>query len=470
MLSKIKQLIAERGLWKQGEPILVGVSGGPDSVALLDALMQLRRDRSGVTVCHLNHQLRGGASDEDAEFVRQLAAKYGLPVDIRSRDVKQLAAEKNVSVEMAARMARLEFFQSLAHGTGIGKVALAHTADDQVETVLLRLLRGAGREGLSAMEPLSTHGAKLTLMRPMLTVWRDEVMEYLRERNLSFREDETNRDETILRNRVRHTLLPMLEREFGASTKEALRRAADIFGEEDRLLEAMAETRFKSIEDGEQLDIRELLREDVSLQRRIVRRWLMSQTAFANLTMERVEAVLWLASESAGTARVDVGGGHLVARVYDKLVFVKSDEELALPAPSVAEETLFVPDSLHVSSLGFRFSAQVVPREVWEAARQAGLSSESLTVFFDADKLPQQWFTLRSWREGDRFQPLGMSGEKKLQDFFVDEKVPQPQRARVPLLTCGGLIAWVVGYRIADWAKVTEKTTRIVKVSAAKTV
>lgn len=469
MVSKIKQSIAERGLWGKGESLLVGVSGGPDSVAMLDALMQLRPEFSGVKVCHLNHLLRGSASDEDAEFVRQLAVKYDLPLEIRSRDVKHLAAEKKISIEMAARMARLEFFLETAHRTGIWKIALAHTADDQVETLLLRLIRGAGRDGLSAMEPLSHYGSNLALMRPMLTVWRSEVMDYLRERNLQFREDATNRDETILRNRVRHTLLPLLEREFGAGVKEAVRRTADIFGEEDRLLEEMAARVTRRLQQGEQLTVTDLMLEDVALQRRIVRRWLQYHMPLNTLTLERVEAVLWLASESAGTSRVDVGGGNSVARIYDKLVFVRSGEEWALPQPPLMEETLFVPDSLHVASLGFRFTAQVVPLEVWQSAHQTGLSAQSLTAYFDADALPQQWFTLRAWREGDRFQPLGMSGEKKLQDFFVDEKVPQPQRSRVPLLACGERIVWVVGYRIADWAKVTEKTARVVKVTAERT-
>jgi tRNA(Ile)-lysidine synthase len=469
MLSKLKQSIAQRRLWREGESLLVGVSGGPDSVALLDALMQLRPESSGVKVCHLNHLLRGKASDEDAEFVRQLAAKYDLPAEIRSRDVKQLAAEKKISIEMAARAARLEFFLETAHRTGIWKIALAHTADDQAETVLLRLIRGGGRDGLAAMEPLSHYGSKLVLMRPMLTVWRSEVMDYLRERSLSFREDETNRDETILRNRVRHTLLPLLEREFGASVKEAIRRTADILGEENRLLEQMAKARLERIQVGEQLDVRKLMLEDVALQRRIVRRWLMSFESSSSLTMERIEAILWLASESAGTSRVDLGGGNSVARIYDKLVFIRSDEEWALPPPPLAEATLLVPDSLHVVLLGFRFSAQLVPLEVWLTAQQAGLAAQSLTAYFDADALPQPFFTLRAWCEGDRFQPLGMSGEKKLQDFFVDEKVPQPQRSRVPLLVCGERIAWVVGYRIAEWAKVTEKTTRVVNVTAERT-
>jgi tRNA(Ile)-lysidine synthase len=469
MLSKIRQSIAERSLWKPGEPILVAVSGGPDSVALLDALMQVRDGSSGVKVCHLNHRLRGRASDEDAEFVRELAAKYHVPAAICERDVRQMAHQRNISVEMAARAARLEVFREVAQSTGIWKVALAHTADDQAETVLLRLIRGAGREGLSAMEPLTAFDGKLALVRPMLTVWRREVMEYLRERQLSFREDDTNRDERILRNRVRHKLLPMMESEFGGGVKEALRRAADIFGEEERFLETLSEQRLRQVQRGERLELTELLKADVALQRRMLRRWLQQRLRCSGLTMERLEAVLRLASHGGGTSGVEVGGGHWVARIYDQLVFVGRGEQRQSPAPPVAEATLFVPGSLQVPALGFRFSAQWAPLEAWEAAKQTGLSSASLTAFFDADALPQPFFTLRSWRAGDRFQPLGMSSEKKLQDFFVDEKVPQSQRWRIPLAACAERIAWVVGYRIADWAKVTEKTARVVQLTAEKT-
>jgi len=467
MLSKIKQSIVERGLWAKGESLLVGVSGGPDSVALLDALAQLQSDFGALTVCHLNHQLRGRASDADAEFVRKLATKYGLPAEIRSRDVKKLAAEKKISIEMAARDARLEFFGDVSHATGVWTVALAHTADDQAETVLLRLIRGAGREGLSAMEDCVLYREKLALIRPMLGVWREEVMRYLRERKLSFRKDATNLKMDFLRNRVRHKLLPMLERDFNRGIKPVLLRTAEILGEEERLLDAMAKERFSPCLHKLELRVQELMLMEVALQRRVIRLWLAFFLPASELTFEPVKAVLRLAASPKGSARVELKKGMCVTREYET-VKLEFDSGKRNRARKLHGHAVFaVPGSCRCWD--WRFNATMVSRDDWNAAKREGLCGSSLTAFFDADSVGDAPLTVRGRKTGDRFQPLGMSGEKKLQDFFVDEKVPQPQRSLIPLLACGERIVWVVGYRIADWAKVTEKTTRVVKLTAEKT-
>src|SRR5260221_347212 len=210
MLSKVQSALAK--LLSPSEPLLVGVSGGADSVALLDVLVQ-----SGYRphVCHLNHQWRGAESDADAEFVRELAGKYGLPVTIEARMV--------AGSENAARQARLEFFGSL----GIPNVALAHTADDQVETILMRLIRGAGADGLAGMAMEKRIGL-LRILRPMLNVTRDEVLKYLTTRELKWREDASNADLGFLRNRIRHELLPLLQRDYNPGIRDVLLRTAEI--------------------------------------------------------------------------------------------------------------------------------------------------------------------------------------------------------------------------------------------------
>jgi tRNA(Ile)-lysidine synthase len=467
VLTKIKQALTDRCLWAKGEPLLVGVSGGPDSVALLDALAQLQPEFGPLTVCHLNHQLRGAASDADEEFVRYQAARYGVRAEVRARDVQQLASERKISVEMAAREARLDFFQEVAHATGIWKIALAHTADDQAETVLLRLIRGAGREGLSAMEPLARQRNTLVLVRPMLRMWRAEVENYLREQKLSCREDATNRDVDFLRNRVRHTLLPLLEREFNLGIKPVLLRTAEILGEEEAFLDALADEELRGCADGELLRAQDLMLLDTALQRRVVRRWLAQWLPLSELAFERVEAVLRMAAESAGSAQVEVAKDVSVVREYGALHCLSAAAVESQP-PLGGEELLPVPGTVESASWGWWFSAEVVSRDEWESAMRTGLSAESLVAFFDVTALCAAPLAVRGWRDGDRFQPLGMSEEKKLQDFFVDEKVPRSQRDRVPLVLCGGRIAWVVGHRIAEWAKVIEVTKNILKLTAGR--
>ncbi len=351
-----------------GAPLLVGVSGGPDSVALLDILVKLGWRPH---ICHLNHQLRGVDSDGDTEFVRQLAQRYGLPCTIETRKV--------ASDEDACRQARLEFFESVAVQTGIRTIALAHTADDQVETFLLRLLRGAGLTGLAGIWPDRPIGT-LRVIRPLLSVTRKEVLKYLSAEGLQCREDASNADRRFLRNRIRHELLPLLERDYNPGIREVLWRTTEILR-----AEAGADP--------------------VAAERRAIRQ----------LSFEQVEALRKLAKQQEGE-RVE---GQWPVNLAGETVI----EELGV--------------RLVVGEEGERFDA--------------GALGSNLSV--------------RTWRDGDRFQPLGMKGEKKLQDFFVDAKVPRPQRSRVPLLCAvDGRIAWVVGYRIAEPFKVTGRTQRVVRI------
>jgi tRNA(Ile)-lysidine synthase len=346
MLAKVQSSLKK--LRKTDEPLLVGVSGGADSVALLHALVELGYRPH---VCHLNHRWRGAASDGDAKFVRALAGRLELPVTIAI-----LSRLKTAPTEDSARRARFAFFERVAKKTGIGTLVLAHTADDQAETFLMRLLRGAGTTGLSGIWPERRIG-KLRVLRPMLNVSRKEVLKYIAARKLKFREDASNADRRFLRNRIRHELLPLLERDYNPGIRDVLRRTAEIFRAE-------------------------VERDPVASERRKIRR--------------------------------------------------------------------------ELGSLSFR--------QVEELRKQP----QQLTERFDADVLGEP-LTVRTWRPGDRFQPLGMNGTKKLQDFFVDAKVPREERTRVPLLCAAdGRIAWVVGYRIAEPFKVTERTRRVLCVRCSR--
>ena len=346
MLAKLKS-----NLKFPGEPLLAGVSGGADSVAMLDALVRLGYRPH---VCHLNHRWRGAASDADAEFVRQLAGKYGLPVTIEARKVAH--------TEAAARRARQMFFERVAKRTGIATLVLAHTADDQAETFLLRLLRGAGTTGLGGIWPDRQIG-KLRVVRPMLEVSRQEVLRYLAKHKLKYREDASNADRRFLRNRIRHELLPLLEHDYNPGIRGVLRQTAEIMRAEAG-------------------------KEPAAAQRRAIRRQL------GNLSFRQVEEM--------------------------------------------------------------RKQLPVAPPVTHSPVRRKER--------FDADALGDQ-LTFRTWQPGDRFQPLGMKGEKKLQDFFVDEKVPRERRGSV-LLLCAtdGRIAWVIGYRIAEPFKVTGATRRVLQI------
>ena len=394
-----------------GDALLVGVSGGPDSVALLDALV---RHGYRPHVCHLNHQLRGAASDADAEFVRQLAGTHGLPVMIESQSV--------TTDEGACRQARLAFFERVAAVTGVHTLALAHTADDQVETFLLRLLRGAGPTGLTGILPDRQLGS-LRVIRPLLNVSRAEVLQYIRDHGLEYREDASNTDQRFLRNRIRHELLPLLERNYNPGIRAVLRRTAEI-------LRAEAEA------------------DPIAAERRAIRGLVGESVNF-----EQVEMLRSLAMGD----EVSLPGGLTVYRDYDGLKIGRHE------APVQGHWVLKTDSATLISELGVKFVCRLCEPAAGKPSLR-GRSQQPGEECFNADALGPMPF-VRTWQDGDRFQPLGMTGEKKLQDYFVDEKVPRRQRSRVPLLCAtDGRIAWVVGYRIADPFKVTEQTRRVLVV------
>ena len=435
-LNKIQSALAN--LLRQGEPLLVGVSGGPDSVALLDALVRLGYQPQ---LAHLNHQLRGAASDADAEFVRQLASQHGLPAHI--------AAVRAAPDEEACREARLNFFGQVAKETGVSTLALAHTADDQVETFLLHLLRGAGTTGLTGIVPDRLLG-RLRVIRPLLTVSRADVLQYLTAYGLQYREDASNAELRFSRNRVRHVLLPLLEREFNPQVRAALMRTAEILRDEDACLTELV-AKYRS---AASLSVQTLRQLPVALQRRVIREWL------GVVDFNEVEAVRHLAAAESPSGAVD----SLVYREYDALH--KTQGQGTEPAEErwplkIGGETVIVALGVKFVVEGAELSALSL-----EKKHQSRDKSPHSNEAFDADALGAAPF-LRTWQEGDRFQPLGMIGEKKLQDFFVDEKVPRRQRSRVPVLcSSDGRIAWVVGYRIAEPFKVTGSTKRVVWIKA----
>jgi tRNA(Ile)-lysidine synthase len=444
MIAKVEIALAK--LLTPGEQLLAGVSGGPDSVALLDALVKCGWRPH---ICHLNHQLRGAESDADAEFVRQLAARYGLPSTIESRKVG--------GDEDSSRRARHEFFAQVSATTGIKKIALAHTADDQVETFLLRLLRGAGVPGLVGIWPERQIGP-VRVIRPMLKVRRSEVLEYLSAQGLKFREDASNADRRFLRNRVRHELLPLLERGYNPAIRDTLLRTAEILRDEDfYLLQHVAQRFYMTVCQNDAVNVKALANCPVAIQRRVLRFWLGGDSeAGPSFGFEQIESARLLALGDSPSAEINLPDGFVVYREYDELKKAKRTELETVNGRWLVN----VEGETRIRELGVRIIAE--PSGQWQSGVKPPQSKEEA---FDADALGEKPF-IRTWQEGDRFQPLGMSEAKKLQDFFVDEKVPRRNRGRVPLLCAAdGRIAWVVGQRMAEPFKVTERTQRILRIN-----
>ena len=287
---------------------LIGVSGGRDSVVLLHWLLASGYRR--LVVCHLDHRLRGRSSTADARFVERLAAANKLPFELGTTDVKKLAAETKESVEAAARVARYDFFAQVARRRRCSTIFLGHHADDLVETFLINLFRGAGAAGQRGIRAISVRAVgktELIVVRPLLGVWRAEIDAYIAAHGLRFREDESNQDVSMLRNRMRHRIIPELEKEFGREIRKTVRRLATIAADEDALLdESVPET-------SARLAVKQLREMPIALQRRAISQWLRSH-AVVNVGFELVESVRSLLDASSGPAKVNLPGNRHARR------------------------------------------------------------------------------------------------------------------------------------------------------------
>jgi tRNA(Ile)-lysidine synthase len=478
MLEKVRQTILGRRLLARGERLLVGVSGGPDSVALLDALAALAPEFGwNLRVAHFNHQLRGTDADADEAFVRELAANYGLALSAGRGDVRAFAATHKLSIEDAARRLRHGFFQDTARALGLSKLALGHTADDQVETLLQRLLRGAGTRGLAAIRAANRLGT-LTVARPLLDVWKTEVLDYAHQRGLKFRQDASNQDPQFQRNRIRHELIPTLERDYNPAIKTLLHQTAEMLAAEDEWLEAEAARRTEDkgqkpeTRGREALAVERLLREHVAVQRRVIYRWLLTNNAGAAVDFETVEALRRMAASGQPESMV-LTGGVRVARKGERLALeqIHAGNSCLATGHHAPTTQLAVPGRTEVAAFGVIVEVEMVtgdgilkPKAV-SKPRPKTQDAASFQEWLDADAVGGA-LALRNWRPGDRFQPIGMRSAKKLQDIFVDAKTPLEQRRRVPLLVAAsGEICWLVGYRIGENFKITRAASRALRIS-----
>ena len=441
LVRRLAAALAAPGGPGAGEHLLVAVSGGPDSTALLAALAELASGRGlGLTAAHVDHGLRGAEGAAEADAVAALATRLGVPF-VRCA----VTVSAGPDLEARARRARYQALARVAQEVGARRIVTGHTQDDQVETVLLRLLRGAGRRGLGAMRP-----ARGRLLRPLLAATRADVRRFLAERGLGFAVDRTNADLRHARNRVRRLLVPLLRAEFNPRLGPALAALAERLRDEDDFLAAAAAGRARELVAGEHLRTA-VAKEPPALARRIVRSWL-ERGARRGVGAMHVARVLAL---SAGRARgaVAIPGPARVVREGE--VLVRRPGRAATPS-SFAFEIGPGRTVVHPAG-GWRVAFSAARARGAGEARAAGVAH----ALFDADALPGG-LVLRSPAPGDRVRLLA-GGTRKLQDVLVDAKVPRETRALLPVLAAGAEILWVPGLARGAGAPVGPATTRVVE-------
>ena len=450
LLQRVGNNIQDRRLLDRGRKVLVAVSGGLDSMALLHLLHTLSaRHRWKLTVAHFNHQLRGRSSDADEKLVRQTVGAMKLPFVAASANVKDFAAKSKLSIEMAARKLRHEFFARTAKKRGIRIVALAHHADDQVELFFLRLLRGAGGEGLAGMKWRSPSPAdsKITLVRPLLDTDKAELGQFARENRIRFREDATNALPAASRNRIRNELLPLLRKKYQPGLAKTVLRLMEIIGAEADAVTGMAR---------QWLSRRRTAFDDlpVAIRRRIL------QLQLAGLGVPAEFELIESLRKSAG-GFVSVGPGLFISRDGAGSVSLRTRQPVGFNANELTVSPAGRAGGADFAGVRFRWNFQS-EIAVGRGCRRAGSRGRSphQTEFFDADKVGEQ-VTLRHWRPGDRFQPIGMKSALKLQDWFVNQRIPRARRRELVVAVAGtGGIFWIEGLRIGENFKLTPQTRR----------
>jgi tRNA(Ile)-lysidine synthase len=467
LLQRVEQNIQNRRLLKRGQAVLVAVSGGLDSLTLLHALHKLSsRHRWRLTVAHFNHQLRGRSSNADEELVRQTAAAMRLPFAAGRANVKEFATKTKLSVEMAARKLRHGFFARMAKERKTRVIALAHHADDQVELFFLRVLRGAGGEGLAGMKWRSPSpvDSKIMLVRPLLDATKAELRGFARESKILFREDATNTSLDLPRNRVRNELLPLLQRRYQPALAKTVLRLMEIVGAEADLVGETARQWLVSkqkveratrpvplparrgegcLRPGEGTVFKDL---PVAVQRRALQLQLAElgvSVDFDLVEQLRESANRFVSVNSTLSVMRDAAGG---VKLQTRLPAEFNASKLAVDLAGRAGGVNF--DGVRV-----RWHFDAIKKFKRPATRPAGES-------FDADKVGGR-ITLRHWRPGDRFQPIGLKPPVKLQDLFTNRKIPRARRRELMVAAAeNDEIFWVEGLRISENFKLTPRTKR----------
>ncbi len=460
-LDLVRRAIQRDGLIPPGSRVLAAVSGGSDSVALLLALRDLALPLSFeiVGLAHLNHHLRGAESDADEAYCRALGSLLGLPCAAGHAEVRRDAAAARVSIEVAARRARYRFLEQAAAATGADLVATGHTRDDQAETVLLQLFRGAGRRGLSGIPP-----RRGRFIRPLLDVGRAELRAFLADRAVDFREDSTNADRSIPRNWIRHDLIPLLDSRLGRNLTATLSRQARLLRDEDALLDSQAADALTVVvqsrgRDRWLLESAALRRLPRALARRVLRLVTESLGVQPRPGTRQIEAVLEMAEDASAPAAADLPGLR-VERNGESVVLLSRERRRVAPAPSFRYDWQ-VPGRLVAADHGFALEARQMEAPV-QPTDLKRLARDPFVAYIDATAAANG-LSVRSRWPGDAFVPLGMHGRKKLQDVCVDRKVPRAWRDRLPVVVDrDGRILWVAGVVQSEHGKVTDRTQSVV--------
>lgn len=453
-LQQVKKTIAKYDMLQPGDGVVIGVSGGPDSMALLRVLWELRQElHLSLYVAHLNHGLRPEA-EEEKKFVQKAAVALSLPFFYQKADVLAWQKEKNIPLQEAAREVRYSFLNEVAQKQGANKIALGHTADDQVESIVMRFLRGSGSRGLAGIPPVRDG----IYIRPLIACWREQIEDFLQKKKISFLTDPSNRYLHYLRNRIRHELIPLLK-QYNPNLPHTLWQMAEIFRAEEEYWESLLREKFSSFvrqqkRDSLILDIPLLQEQPLAMQWRVIRQAIRECLGhLRRIGFIHVLDITRLIQSPEPHKTLLLPHGLRAIKSYQTLTLALRPEQL----PSFSYQ-IWGPGYVEIPEIGRAINLEITSRPPLNKEK-----ASNNVAFLDFDYLDFP-LLIRSFRPGDRIQPLGMEKEKKIKDLFIDLKIPLRQRRHIPLLFKDDQILWVAGIRLDHRARVKPGTKRVLRV------
>ncbi|MBE3127508.1 MAG: tRNA lysidine(34) synthetase TilS [Candidatus Atribacteria bacterium] len=468
--EKVLQTVKKFDMLSFNDRILIGISGGPDSVTLLSILLSFKKRYNLLFfIAHLDHMLRGKESDEDVNFVKNLAQELGLPCEVKSCNLTKIARKEHLTLEEAARKYRYKFFLETARKFKTNKIALGHNADDQVETVLMRFLRGSGLEGLMGIPPV-----RGKIIRPLIECSRAEIEEYCKENKIEYRVDSSNKEVVYFRNKIRLELLPLLSKEYNKNIKDIMLRLRSIISEVSAYLNQETELFFKEVVRRESpemviIDLKKFTSLPLALKRRIIRKSIeVVKGNLYSISFRHSNEILKLTEYQLGEKDIYLPDNLMAKKIYNKIMIYKKriSKDQIEEIPTSWEYDILIPGKTEIKSLGLKVEIKILDSTDIKSSlyftRKKSKGKFLEFIDYNKVKLPLK---LRNRRSGDRFYPLKMEGLKKIKDFFIDNKIPKGYRDLIPILVDSeDQIIWVMGMRLDDRVKITSDTKKVLRV------
>lgn len=464
MIEKVKKYIEVHKMINHGDKIVVAVSGGPDSMCLLYMLNIIKHSYNiQLYVAHVNHCLRDSESDEDEEYVKKFCEKNDIPFYVKRVDINKICAEKKISSETAGRMERYEFFQELINALKAQKVALAHNSNDQAETMLMRIMRGTGIEGLRGIRPVREEH----YIRPLLILSRNEIEDFCKEKSISPRIDSSNMKNIYNRNKIRLELIPYIQENFNKDIIPTLNRLNEIVTVDADYLDEVSKKIFNencTIENKRVIINKRCFNENKAILTRVIRKSI-SEVKGNTTNIETVHIYDVISLYNQGTGKHIMLPDRIVAENIYGCIHIYRKEESDKVKNEINEIAISKKDISDKNKFQLIYDEYYFTFEVIDT--NENIKSDDFLKFFDYDKI-KNTIEIRKRKDGDKFIPIGMKGSKKLKDFYIDLKIPKEERDEIPLICFDGHIAWILDYRVSEIFKIDKFTKNVLKISVRK--